>query len=1413
MILSLCLILMAFVTAATGVAPTIDLSHNMRILKLPIDTKVGSVIYRLRGSDPDNNVLTFGVRGEVGNKLLDIRSVTETRANVFLRSVPTERAYKLTIYVTDGIQTTEVETSIIITNATNQKSPFLEFPPLITVSELTQEKEVIGDLVVRKRNSSSLPVLFEVEGSDKFAIRYVISPLKEATKAEIFLVQMLDYEKQNLFTLTVYALNPWTDEDVDTRNVAMLTILVAVRDAQDTPPVFHPLPPVIQVSDSLHLGDYVTQIIAEDGDFGNQRNVTYSFVPGSQGITYFNMHSRTGVITLASSIELLREAFQTAGPFVLSVQATEVESELIPGLPASSEATMAVVLVNTENRPPRFTSRRYVATIEENSPILTAVIWEGPEVPKVFDDDQGKNGSFELVLDGDGGTFSVQPSRGRNELMFSLLVKNFTLLDYETSDTKYLEFRVIAQETASVRPLSATAEIRVKLTDANDNIPQFSSEVYNVTLPEDAPPGTVLTKIQATDEDTGSYGVVRYTAVNGPIAGNLRLDPVSGELSLLSGEGLDRERIPEYQLTVEARDDQGKGNRNTVEVRVVLSDANDNAPVFLQPRYDAVLNPDMRSFYETLRVQAYDADGPGPNSEITYEIVNGNYQEKFRIDPRSGELGLTASLLPNPDMLDPGLPVITLTVRAHDQGVPVKFSTVKVQVHYQEYLNRSISFIIPLSAKQASERKPDLERGFSTLTGAHVNVHSVHPHNASNEKSIIRCWVSYPLSSTVDLSNVENIIGNLLGQNYYLSSTRIEAINRSSFDIVFWLLIALVILMILAIIALFLYCCCVKTAEGRDMLELKNKVAPEENIIHYKEEGAVNLSTESRKRADSRARASWQEGQATTLKKSHVRSDEERPSPRHRAQQATTTSYAQSIDESPARRGFYPDGGIPAVAGERGGMERAYRRGRPLSPGTDRMVREMAGEAEARRLGNYVVVRKVVRPRLRVDAASTAEGEDSEDGPRRTEILYIRSPMREDEEERPYVRDGEILRSVSETALNADDPHLRVPPASYRHREPGPEPPPHEASPSTQQLKFSRYHRTEGDVIVAADDPAEMERHFHPHGPPWVPFNQQGEYARTGRMPLERWDGPEFNAPDYRRYPQDAPHGFAGMQRGPHPNMQPHPMYPYPDQFAHTHHHPEHHRHHHHQLAEPYRTQGPHPDMYRHRVPEHAQRHIQRQQTVEQASTEAQPPEPGDGDEPNDDSRTVVISPAPPPEDPPEEPPSEEGGDAPESPTDPAEEEKEPEAEEQAEKEEEAAAEEENGNGEAPEEPPPEEAGEAAEECPAQRRMSRLHPLSTEDSEATRLDDTDAVDSRENHEDSDRLGLRTTEDENSRPEDHLLLHTDGEDEDSDSGIGKDGTALRLKKSNLMEKKSLFTIAYDGMQTRGLKSAGERDDSP
>ena len=57
--------LVFLVTVASGNKPVFDLSNNMRLLLLPADTKMGSVIYRLRASDADDDYpLKFSAFGK-----------------------------------------------------------------------------------------------------------------------------------------------------------------------------------------------------------------------------------------------------------------------------------------------------------------------------------------------------------------------------------------------------------------------------------------------------------------------------------------------------------------------------------------------------------------------------------------------------------------------------------------------------------------------------------------------------------------------------------------------------------------------------------------------------------------------------------------------------------------------------------------------------------------------------------------------------------------------------------------------------------------------------------------------------------------------------------------------------------------------------------------------------------------------------------------------------------------------------------------------------------------------------------------------------------------------------------------------------------------------------------------------------
>lgn len=61
--------------------------------------------------------------------------------------------------------------------------------------------------------------------------------------------------------------------------------------------------------------------------------------------------------------------------------------------------------------------------------------------------------------------------------------------------------------------------VAVHIMDRNDNFPEFTRNVYEVSVPENCEVGTTVAWVQALDEDSGTFGTqgVRYTNLAGSI--------------------------------------------------------------------------------------------------------------------------------------------------------------------------------------------------------------------------------------------------------------------------------------------------------------------------------------------------------------------------------------------------------------------------------------------------------------------------------------------------------------------------------------------------------------------------------------------------------------------------------------------------------------------------------------------------------------------------------------------------------------------------------------------------------------------------------------------------------------------------------------------------------------------------------
>ena len=57
--------------------------------------------------------------------------------------------------------------------------------------------------------------------------------------------------------------------------------------------------------------------------------------------------------------------------------------------------------------------------------------------------------------------------------------------------------------------LTGTGTINVIVDDVNDNVPTFASKLYFTTIPEDAPTGTDVLLVNASDADAATNAVIR----------------------------------------------------------------------------------------------------------------------------------------------------------------------------------------------------------------------------------------------------------------------------------------------------------------------------------------------------------------------------------------------------------------------------------------------------------------------------------------------------------------------------------------------------------------------------------------------------------------------------------------------------------------------------------------------------------------------------------------------------------------------------------------------------------------------------------------------------------------------------------------------------------------------------------------
>ncbi|XP_002912597.2 protocadherin beta-8, partial [Ailuropoda melanoleuca] len=228
------------------------------------------------------------------------------------------------------------------------------------------------------------------------------------------------------------------------------------------------------------------------------------------------------------------------------------------------QAELQVIDINDHS--PIFIDRDMLLKISESSPPGTTFPLKNAQ-----DVDVGRNNIENYVIS-PNSYFRVLTRKRSDGRKYPELVLDKALDREQESE---LRLTLTAQDGGSP-PRSGIAQIYIEVVDINDNAPEFQQPLYRVQVPEDSPIGFLIVTVSATDVDIGVNGEISYSLfqASDEICKTFEIHSETGEIRLK--KQLDFERIPFYEINIEARDAGSLSGKCTVLTQVM--DVNDNAP-------------------------------------------------------------------------------------------------------------------------------------------------------------------------------------------------------------------------------------------------------------------------------------------------------------------------------------------------------------------------------------------------------------------------------------------------------------------------------------------------------------------------------------------------------------------------------------------------------------------------------------------------------------------------------------------------------------------------------------------------------------------------------------------------------------------------------------------------------------------
>ncbi|XP_045650414.1 protocadherin beta-16 [Ursus americanus] len=493
---------------------------------------------------------------------------------------------------------------------------------------------------------------------------------------ELVLEEELDREEEPEIVLTLTALDGGSPPRYGTAQVR-----IEVVDSNDNAPEFGQPIYKVHIPENSPVGSLVVTVSASDLDSGIYGKISYTLFQPSEDISKtLEVNPVTGEIRLKKQVD-----FETVLSYEVDIKATD-------GGGLSGKCTLLLQVVDVNDNPPEVTMSALTSPIPENSPEIVVAVFS------VSDPDSGDNGKTISSIQGDL-PFLLKPS-----------VKNFyTLVTERPLDREErAQYNITITVTDLGTPrLKTQHNLTVTVSDVNDNAPAFSQSSYTLRVRENNSPALHIGSVSATDRDAGANAQVTYSLLlpphdpHLPLASLVSINADNGQLFAL--RALDYEALQAFEFGVRAADRGSPALSSQALVRVLVVDANDNAPFVLYPLQNGsapcteLVPRAAEAGYLVTKVVAVDGDS-GQNAWLSYQLLKATEPGLFGVWAHNGEVR-TARLLSERDAVKHRLLVLV-----KDNGEPPLSASVTLHVLLVDGFSQPY---LPLPDVAAAEARAD----------------------------------------------------------------------------------------------------------------------------------------------------------------------------------------------------------------------------------------------------------------------------------------------------------------------------------------------------------------------------------------------------------------------------------------------------------------------------------------------------------------------------------------------------------------------------------------------------------------------------------------------------------------------------------------------------------------------------------